>query len=103
MTEALKDVPDHPFPVPSGVKFSRICADTGRPPDVTCKRAIDECFVEGTEVPQAEQAAPDNNLGDFYESELGGSKAAPTPAAATATARPKAGTDGYNADGSQGF
>ena len=104
MTEALKDVPDHPFPVPGDVKFSRICADTGRPPDANCKRAIDECFVEGTEVPQAEQAAPDNNLGDFYESELGGTKtAAAAPKAASPTARPKPGTDGYNADGSQGF
>jgi hypothetical protein len=90
--------------VPAGVKFSRICADTGRPPDANCKRAIDECFVEGTEVPQAEQAAPDNNLGDFYESELGGTKtAAAAPKPATATAKPKPGADGYNADGSQGF
>jgi penicillin-binding protein 1A len=105
MNQALQGQPDKPFPVPAGVKFSRICADTGRPPDASCKRVIDEAFVEGSEPPQSEESAPDKNIDQFYESELGGAKPKPTalPQALSGAAKAKAPADAYNADGQNGF
>jgi penicillin-binding protein 1A len=107
MTQALAGTPSRPFPVPAGVKFSRICADNGKPPDKGCKRVIDEAFVEGSEVQQVD-VVDDNNrdLQNFYEQDLKGDTGAPagntgTASPSTATAKPEAGA--YPTDGSMGF
>jgi penicillin-binding protein 1A len=111
MTGALKDMPDRPFPVPAGVKFTRLCADTGRPPDKNCRRVIDECFVEGTEIQQEETGENNKDLGDFWEKELSGSSTSPSaqslsPASGVSpTAAPKGVSPAseFPADGSMGF
>jgi penicillin-binding protein 1A len=114
MDGALAGIPSKPFPVPTGVKFSRICAETGKPADKSCKRVIDEAFVEGSEV-QSVEAIDDGNRGleDFYGQDLqGGAKAVSGPAGAMST--PGAGaphpasptpvaSDAYSDDGSKGF
>jgi penicillin-binding protein 1A len=117
MMHALQGTPDRPFPVPPGVKFSTICAETGQPPDKNCRRSIDEAFVDGTGMQPVEDGTPAPNLGDFYENDLKGANtaAAPLSAAAaaplsapagvspSATTRPASGAGGYNSDGSNGF
>jgi penicillin-binding protein 1A len=92
MNGALDGVPDKPFPVPAGIQFSAICADTGKAPGKDCKRVIDEAFMEGTAV-QAEEStdqAPD--MTEFFESEMGqkGAKPAPKPVSPGAKAEPTA-------------
>jgi penicillin-binding protein 1A len=112
MNNALQGTPDRPFPVPSGVKFARICAETGKAPEHGCKRVIEEAFVAGTEVQAVEGNAAPPSMNQFYESEMAGSTAtaaSATPAAQTSAPAaapmpsPKAPTDGYNANGANGF
>jgi penicillin-binding protein 1A len=114
MDGALAGVPDKPFPVPQGVKFSRLCADTGKPPDSNCKRVIDEAFVEGSEAVAVDGAEDGNHdLQKFYDGDIQGGAAAatgtasPVPgaaAAAPASSRPVTNTStDYPADGSMGF
>jgi penicillin-binding protein 1A len=76
MNGALKDLPDKPFPVPAGIQFSTLCADTGRPPTKDCKRTIEEAFLEGTAVQADESAEPAQSMEDFWNSELEGKKGA---------------------------
>jgi penicillin-binding protein 1A len=108
MMNALKDTPDKPFPVPQGVKFSRICADTGRPPDKNCRRPIDEAFVEGTEVQSMDEGTPVPNMADFYNNEgaaLGTTRPASVqaPAPLSGPAAAKNAADSYNSNGTMGF
>ena len=121
MTKALADVPDRPFPVPPGIVFDQICADTGQAPTPACKRVIDEAFVEGTAVQQDENTEAAQDMGAFWESELGEHAPLTRTAAqsrsgsaktgpASAVAVPVSGTgkapavDGdYPADGTGGF
>ncbi len=67
MTEALKDVPDHPFPVPAGVKFSRMSAPTRavrRTP--TASAPSTNALWRGPRFRRPSRpAAPDNNLGEL--------------------------------------
>ncbi len=75
MNGALATQPDELFPVPAGLKFVRVCAQTGKPPKANCRRAIDEVFLEGSEI-QSEDAGMDSSaMENWYEQELGG----PTP------------------------
>lgn len=107
MSNALQGTPDRPFPVPAGVKFCRICADTGKPPDSTCKRAIDEAFVEGTEVQAVDEAAQPPDLMKFYNegatTATANVPAPPAPQSVSVPAESKPGTDGYNSNGDMGF
>lgn len=83
MNGALADVPDRPFPVPAGVQFARICADTGKPPDADCKRAIDEAFVAGTAVQSDDNSEPAVDMKEFWDNELGSSDPAAAPSSGT--------------------
>ncbi|MGH7442991.1 MAG: hypothetical protein ACREKE_10005, partial [bacterium] len=105
MNQALAGTPDKPFPVPSGVKFNRICAATGKPPTADCKRVINEAFVTGTDIQPVQEGTPVPNLDVFYESEMKGVSQGAT--AAPSRLNPPAGVGngvgGYNANGDQGF
>jgi len=117
MTNALQGVPDHPFPVPQGVKFATVCAETGKAPDKTCRRSITEAFVAGTEPQTVEDGTQDPDIKDFYAHEGGDDRPAPKgakPLTATAAPAPAAAApggpgakatpvDSYNSDGSMGF
>ncbi|HTB23270.1 MAG TPA: PBP1A family penicillin-binding protein [bacterium] len=114
MNHALQNTPDAPFPVPTGVKFSTICADSGQPPDANCKRTIDEAFVDdGTDIQPVEEGTQVPNIGDFYENDLKGLSKGAAPLTASARAgtatsispptRAGNGAGGYNSDGSMGF
>jgi len=111
MNHALLGTPDLPFPVPPGVKFSTICAETGQPPDKNCRRTIDEAFVDGTDIQPVDEGTQAPNIGDFYENDLKGvAGAAPAVSPAAGAANPLSapakvgnGVGGYNSDGSMGF
>jgi 1A family penicillin-binding protein len=111
MNHALLGTPDLPFPVPPGVKFSTICAETGQPPDKNCRRTIDEAFVDGTDIQPVDEGAQAPDIGDFYENDLKGVSGAvhgQTPSAGVANplsapAKVGNGVGGYNSDGSMGF
>lgn len=49
MKEALKDMAVAEFPVPSGVVFAKICAESGALAGESCPATTTEVFVEGTE------------------------------------------------------
>lgn len=49
MKEALKDMPVSEFPVPSGVVFTKICAESGVLASDSCPGVTTEVFIEGTE------------------------------------------------------
>jgi penicillin-binding protein 1A len=91
MNGALDGVPDKPFPVPAGIQFSPLCADTGKAPTKDCKRVIDEAFMEGTSAPVEEGSEQAPDMTEFFESEMGqkgGSKPAPKPVSPGAKAEP---------------
>ncbi len=73
MLRVTARMPNRDFPVPQGVSFVKVCAETGKPqPGPSCRKIIDEAFVEGS-APSAD-AGPgnsDTNLEDFYQNELG--------------------------------
>jgi penicillin-binding protein 1A len=48
MERALEGKPVEVFPVPSGIVFSRIDPETGRPARKSDVKSIFECFLEGT-------------------------------------------------------
>lgn len=58
MKRILADTPAAVFPVPEGVIFSKIDAETGLLPIPTSRKTVFECFKEGT-VPTAHTPKPD--------------------------------------------
>ena len=64
MDRILKDVPVQMFPVPEGIVFSNIDAETGLLPIAESEATIFECFKDGT-VPTAYTKPP----GDVSEPE----------------------------------
>ena len=71
MQEILKDKPVRVFPVPEGVVFSKIDAETGLLPIPESKKTRFEVFKEGT-APTESTQAPDKVIeaDDFYKSDL---------------------------------
>jgi penicillin-binding protein 1A len=81
MNGALQGQPERAFPVPQGVQFSSICADTGRAPTPGCRRSIEEAFVEGSAVQTDEVPDSAQSMEEFWNSELEGGAAPASPAA----------------------
>ncbi|MBI5210292.1 MAG: PBP1A family penicillin-binding protein [Elusimicrobia bacterium] len=52
MEQILKDQPKRDFPVPSGIAFQKVCADTGLLSLPACPRKVDEPFIEGSQPTQ---------------------------------------------------
>ena len=71
MQKALKEKPVRVFPVPEGVVFAKIDAETGLLPIPESQNTIFECFKEGT-VPTALTPKPDTFTGtdDFFKSDM---------------------------------
>jgi penicillin-binding protein 1A len=71
MRQALKEKPVRVFPVPEGVVFAKIDAETGLLPIPASQNTIFECFKEGT-VPTALTPKPDTFTGtdDFFKSDM---------------------------------
>lgn len=68
MKYALKEEPNTPFPIPEGISFVRIDADTGTLPTKTSKKTIVEAFIAGTE-PTSKQRKP-HQLIDYSQQKL---------------------------------
>ena len=71
MQDILKDKPVREFPVPEGVVFSKIDAQTGLLPIPESKQTIFECFKEGT-VPTEYTKKPDSivDTESFFKSDM---------------------------------
>jgi len=71
MKTILKDKPIKVFPVPEGVVFAKIDAETGLLPIPESKKTIFECFKEGT-VPTEYTPKPDTvtEASDFYKLDM---------------------------------
>jgi penicillin-binding protein 1A len=71
MQQALNDKPVRVFPVPEGIVFAKIDAETGLLPIPESKKTIFECFKEGT-VPTEYTVKPDiiTDTGDFFKSDM---------------------------------
>jgi len=69
MKTALHDTPVNVFPVPEGVVFSKIDAETGLLPIPETKKTIFECFKEGT-IPTEYTKKPGSitSVDDFFKS-----------------------------------
>lgn len=97
MLRATANQPDKEFPVPPGIVFAKICQDSGKPYDGKCYKWINEAFADA--VPVVETSAPDDNMGDIYDKELGGKTAAPQ--AISSSAQPTA--EAQRPDGAGGY
>lgn len=49
MKKATQGKPVKDFPVPAGIHFVKVCADSGQLFTPACKKSVNEAFVEGTE------------------------------------------------------
>jgi penicillin-binding protein 1A len=70
MKAAHEGLPVGSIPIPPGIVFANIDADTGQIPGPGSKRVIRQAFVEGTEPSAAAAKAKSENETDFYKKDL---------------------------------
>ncbi len=69
MKAAHEDLPALTFPVPAGIIFANIDADTGQLPTPGSKRSIRQAYLEGTEPSSASKNKKEEDT-DFYKQDL---------------------------------
>ncbi len=100
MKHALEGQPPKDFPVPAGIKFVKVCDQSGQLATPYCKRVEEVPFAAGTEPTRYCQVHQPGSQ-DFLSKDLSGAGAAPAPKAPAggAAAPAEGGGDG----GDEGF
>jgi penicillin-binding protein 1A len=70
MSVAVEDTPASDFPVPPGIVFVNMDAETGKLASAQSKRIVREAFREGTEPTQSTSETPDADEKNFFKEDL---------------------------------
>jgi len=68
MKKATAGKPVKDFPVPSGIHFVKVCADSGQLFTPNCRKSVNEAFVDGTE--PTKECELHNHSGNIMEEDL---------------------------------